>query len=148
MTKTYWISQRYLLSREIAHLTIIPLLFRTRKTFHKTQQNNCNMQRGSMHTEFPFPLSSGHQRDIHSAIFASTETTHVLPTFSLQGERAARTAREAQTLPTCQRETRVQSEFKGFWILPTPLATTFSSCNDPSDSAEALCLLQKSVVIC
>lgn len=52
---------------------------------------------------------------------------------------------EPAYLPT---RNTAETEFKGFWMLGTPLVTTFSTCNDPSDSAEALFLLQKSVVIC
>lgn len=71
------------------------------------------MKRGSMHTEFPFPLSSDHQRDIYSAIFASTvfpaPAWHAWsPDFSLHRERAVITAREAQSLPICQQEMRVK----------------------------------------
>lgn len=106
-----------------------------------------------MHTEFPFPLSSDHQRDIYSAIFASTvfpaPAWHAWsPDFQL-AQRASghysTGSTEPAYLPTRNAGER---DFKGFWILRTPLVTTVSSCNDPSDSAEAPFLLQKSVAIC
>lgn len=126
---------------------------RTGKTFHKTKQTHTTTCREEHAHRIPFstvirsPKGSSQCDFCQYRVPCTEPATHGLPTLSWHGERAARTAREAQTLPMCQRETRVK-EFKGFWILPTPLVTTFRSCNDPSDSAEALFLLQKSVVIC
>lgn len=129
-------------------------MFRTDKTFHKTRQNHAITRREAACTQNP--LFHCHQ------IIKGTFTVRFLPGLcsphrawharSLDFQLAQRASGAYSTgstdpayLPTRNAGER---EFEGFWILRTPLVTAFSSCNDPSDSAEAPFLLQKSVVIC